>query len=123
MRLFFNAVLVSLLSLGAAATASANDFGPAQAALPYGFGYGQEEQEFEPSTRDEFNNRTIVNGRMFLEGSTLSGGLMFSDESTLSGFDGNASAIGNQLNVTVQGSWNTVIIDSTQINNGNQTVR
>jgi holdfast attachment protein HfaA len=31
---------------------------------------------------------------------------------------GGATAIGNNLNVTVQGNWNTVIIDSTQINNG-----
>jgi holdfast attachment protein HfaA len=122
-RKFLNAVLVSSVAMGFATAANAQDFGAAQANLPFGFGYGQEEQEFEPSTRDEFNNRTIANGRMFLEGSTLSGGLMFSDESTLSGFYGNQAAIGNQLNVTVQGSWNTVIIDSTQINNGNQTVR
>jgi hypothetical protein len=32
-----------------------------------------------------------------------------------------ATAIGNQLTVTVIGSRNTTIIDSTQINNGNQT--
>jgi holdfast attachment protein HfaA len=31
------------------------------------------------------------------------------------------TAVGNQLNVITQGSWNTVIVDSTQINNGNQT--
>ena len=31
---------------------------------------------------------------------------------------GGATAIGNNLNVTVQGNWNTVIVDSTQINNG-----
>ena len=34
---------------------------------------------------------------------------------------GQATAIGNSLNVTVLGSHNTTIIDSTQINNGNQT--
>ena len=34
---------------------------------------------------------------------------------------GGATAIGNNLNVTVQGNWNTVIIDSTQINNGDVT--
>lgn len=123
MRLFFNAVLVGCVALGTLATAHAQDFGAAEANLPFGFGYGQEEAAFDPQTRDEFNNRTIINGRMFLEGSTLSGGLMFNDDSTLSGFDGYQTAIGNQLNVTVQGSWNTVIIDSTQINNGNQTVR
>jgi hypothetical protein len=31
------------------------------------------------------------------------------------------TAVGNQLNVITQGSWNTVIVNSTQINNGNQT--
>ena len=34
---------------------------------------------------------------------------------------GQANAIGNQLSVVVLGSHNTTIIDSTQINNGNQT--
>jgi holdfast attachment protein HfaA len=29
-----------------------------------------------------------------------------------------AQAIGNQLNVITQGNYNTVIVDSTQINNG-----
>lgn len=123
MRPFLNVILVGLASAAFIANANAQDFGAAEGSLPFGFGYGQEEQAFEPGTRDEFNNRVIINGRMGLEGSTLPLGLMFSDESTLSGFDGNSAAIGNQLNVTVQGSWNTVIIDSTQINNGNQTVR
>ena len=34
------------------------------------------------------------------------------------GVGANASAIGNQLNVNVSGQWNTVIVNSTQINNG-----
>lgn len=34
---------------------------------------------------------------------------------------GGATAIGNNLNVTVQGNWNTVIVDSTQINTGDVT--
>jgi holdfast attachment protein HfaA len=122
-RPFLNALLVSFATAGFAATASARDFGASEAQLPIGFGYGQEEQAFDPSTRDEFNNRLVLNGRIGLEGSTLPLGMMFNDDSTLSGFDGHQAAIGNQLNVTVQGSWNTVIIDSTQINNGNQTVR
>ena len=32
-----------------------------------------------------------------------------------------ATAIGNQLSVVVLGSHNTTIIDSSQVNNGNQT--
>ena len=35
---------------------------------------------------------------------------------------GSGTAIGNQLNVVTNGSYNTVIIDSTQINNGDQSV-
>jgi holdfast attachment protein HfaA len=41
----------------------------------------------------------------------LSGGAGFSGA-------GSATAIGNQLNVITQGSWNTVIVTNTQINNG-----
>jgi len=38
------------------------------------------------------------------------------------GFSGTGAAIGNQLNVNTTGSFNTVVVNSTQINNGNQTV-
>jgi len=34
------------------------------------------------------------------------------------GVGSNATAIGNQLNVNVTGRYNTVIVNSTQINNG-----
>jgi holdfast attachment protein HfaA len=39
------------------------------------------------------------------------------------GFGGitTGTAIGNQLNVITQGNWNTVIVNSTQTNNGNQS--
>jgi holdfast attachment protein HfaA len=49
-----------------------------------------------------------------MEIGTLSGGLQ---DSFATGI-GASSAIGNQLNVITQGNYNTVIIDSTQINNG-----
>ena len=39
---------------------------------------------------------------------------------TGAGFGG-ATAIGNNLTVITQGSWNTVIVNSTQINNGDVT--
>jgi holdfast attachment protein HfaA len=79
-------------------------------------GYGMDGDSFDnpinPSTRDANGNRVIINGQ--LENGTLSGGLMDN------GFGaGSSQAIGNQLNVVTQGNWNTVIIDSTQINNGN----
>lgn len=73
------------------------------------------DRPFEPSTRDANGNRVIINGRMQIEGS-LSGGLMDGFGSGLGGSD--ATAVGNQLNVITNGSYNTVIVDSTQINNG-----
>lgn len=84
---------------------------------PFGLGYGAAEDPIEASTRDPNGNRLIVNGRMVLGQSSLSGGLMDFD----SGLGGQSMAIGNQLNVVTQGNWNTVIIDSTQINNGDVT--
>ena len=89
---------------------------------PYGFGYNEESQPFDARTRDLNGNRVIVNGRMMVgdDLSTLPDGMW-----NLNGYSngagagyGGSAAIGNQLNVITQGSWNTVIIDSTQINSG-----
>lgn len=80
---------------------------------PFGMGYDNFDTPINPSSRDENGNRVIVNGRMELEG-TLTGGLM---DNYATGW-GSAQAIGNQLNVVTTGNYNTVIVDSTQINNG-----
>lgn len=81
--------------------------------------FGMDWESFDtpinPATRDENGNRTIVNGRMDIEG-TLTGGIMDGFGSGLGG--SSAQAIGNQLTVITQGNYNTVIVDSTQINNG-----
>jgi holdfast attachment protein HfaA len=74
------------------------------------------ETPINPATRDENGNRVIVNGRMEMEG-ILTGGL----QDTFATGIGAASAVGNQLNVITQGNYNTVIVDSTQINNGDIT--
>lgn len=79
----------------------------------FGMGYDSFDSPINPTTRDENGNRVIVNGRMEIEG-TLSGGLQ---DSFASGI-GASSAIGNQLNVVTQGNYNTVIVNSTQTNNG-----
>lgn len=79
------------------------------------------------STRDANGNRLIVDG-IIQSGasaySSVSGGV----SSSYSGAGGNggtsiggSTAIGNSLNVVVQGNHNTVIVNSTQINNGNVT--
>lgn len=90
---------------------------------PYGFSYGQEDQPYDAGTRDASGNRVIING-MINGGSGLSSGLYTSWGQTdgASGMIGSGTAVGNQLNVITYGSYNTIIIDSTQINNGDQTV-
>lgn len=97
--------------------------------VPYGKSYNDFNQPFDARTRDANGNRTIVNGRMFLGSQSnlslgLGGSFFGSGNFGTSGVGGlgGAGAIGNQLNVVTLGSWNTVIIDSTQINNGDQTV-
>lgn len=72
--------------------------------------------------RDASHNRLIVDGVMqtgedqssYSESDT--GGAY--DRHTGAGRGGAYTAIGNNLSVVVQGNWNTVIVDSTQINNG-----
>ena len=76
------------------------------------------------STRDANGNRLIVDGIIQAGASaysSASGGV----SSSFSGAGGNggtmiggSTAIGNSLNVVVQGNHNTVIVNSTQVNNG-----
>ncbi len=96
-------------------------------------------ENFNPSTRDANNNRVIMNGliqsgqggsQLNVTGATggaSSGADFFRSgaESFASGaITGTATAIGNQINVNISGNWNTVVLDSTQINNApvNSTV-
>ncbi|MEL6857307.1 MAG: holdfast anchoring protein HfaA [Pseudomonadota bacterium] len=90
---------------------------------PYGFGYGQEQTPFSANTRDRLGNRVIING-LLEGGSGLGTGLYtgWGQTDGAAGMIGNGTAVGNQLNVITNGSNNTIIIDSTQINNGDQTV-
>lgn len=93
---------------------------------PFGFGYGEEQSSYDANTRDASGNRVILDGRIMtgMDQSSLSssygsaGG--WSQSSNGAGFN-SGTAVGNQLNVITQGNWNTVIVNSTQINNGNQT--
>lgn len=107
--------LAAIAAICVASTASADPIpsGTADVERPFGMGYDNFSRPIETSTRDANGNRVIINGRMEIEG-TLSGGLM---DNYATGF-GSAQAVGNQLNVVTQGNYNTVIVDSTQINNG-----
>lgn len=90
---------------------------------PYGYGYGDEDRSYSASSRDQLGNRVIING-MIEGGSGLGTGLYtgWGQTDGASGMIGNGTAVGNQLNVITNGSNNTIIIDSTQINNGDQNV-
>lgn len=95
---------------------------------PYGMGYGQEILPYEARTRDVNGNRVILDGRIVVgdDLSTLPAGLynmngLMSGGTGLNGI-GSGQGIGNQLNVITQGSWNTVVVTSTQTNNGDISV-
>jgi holdfast attachment protein HfaA len=106
-------IFISALLVAGPAFADPIPGGTSDVERPFGMGWESFDTPINPSTRDANGNRVIVNGRIELEG-TLSGGLM-------DGFGtgiGSAQAIGNQLNVVTQGNYNTVIVDSIQINNG-----
>jgi holdfast attachment protein HfaA len=110
----------SMTTSSASSEAFAND-----RSYSTGFGMtpGQENVAVTGTTRDANGNRVIMNGVMgsgsmsSLQGQTQTGVGMQGGW----GNSANANAIGNSLNVVVVGSWNTVIVDSTQINNGDQT--
>ena len=78
------------------------------------------------STRDANGNRLIVNGIIQSGASSYSsqsGGVAsaYAGAGSSGGTGtaiGGSTAVGNQLNVVVQGSWNTVIVNSKQTNNG-----
>jgi holdfast attachment protein HfaA len=86
-------------------------------------GYGRSgslNNGIDVSTRDSNQNSVFINGIMQAPaGSVFSRAGGFSQD-TSSGVGGNglATAIGNNLQVIVQGSYNRVTVDSTQINNG-----
>ena len=89
---------------------------------------GLENSGIDVRTRDENGNRVIVDG-VIQDGSSNSEFVQHDASGAGSVFAGaggwrrgsNATAIGNNLQVITQGSWNTVIVNSTQINNGNVT--
>jgi holdfast attachment protein HfaA len=113
-------LIAATLSVAALASAQSN---PARSfssefEQPYGFGPDADSQPIDVGTRDASGNRLIVDGRIIPGGdlSSLPGGLLNGG----AGFSGagSSTAIGNQLNVITQGSWNTVIITNNQTNYG-----
>jgi holdfast attachment protein HfaA len=77
------------------------------------------------SMRDANGNLTMVNGQITASSYSSSGGAQSATAGVgMSGAGaafGQATAIGNSLNVVVAGNHNTTIINATQTNSGNQT--
>ncbi|MDB5468542.1 MAG: endonuclease [Caulobacter sp.] len=119
---------VSIILMGAAlslaglpALAQSNT-GSANYNAGYGRVSGQENRMVDYSTRDANGNRVIVDGVMLTGDDqstfTRAGGSLDS-YSGVGSQGGSSTAIGNNLVVITQGSYNTVIVNSTQTNNGN----
>jgi holdfast attachment protein HfaA len=109
---------------------------------PYGMTQAQENAPVDASLRDANGNLTVVNGvftsstmsqqtgvqQSSVLGAAALGATLANGQSvTGAGFGGQttlgqATAIGNSLNVVTVGTGNTVIVNSDQTNNGNQTV-
>ena len=127
------------LCLGAAITAiaggaaSAGGYSDASSYnAPYGMTGAQETAPINPSMRDANGNLTAINGVVtssnvstagssFSQSSGVQSASTISSGSSSAGMFGTATAIGNSLNVVTTGSNNTIIVNSTQTNNGNQT--
>ena len=137
---FKQLLFASLTLLGAIAlegVAHANDYSNAASYnSPYGLQAGAENQTVNPSLRDTNGNLSVVNGQFTSSAfsqqtgvqsmGTISSGALASLGTSGSGVGasgtayGSANAIGNSLNVVTVGNNNTVIVNSSQTNNGNQ---
>ena len=117
---------VATLALPAAASAqSAGSSGLGAYSAGYGGARYTTARPQTGSTRDANGNRLIVDGIIQAGASTYasaSGGVSSSYSGAGGAGGGTAiggsTAIGNSLNVVVQGNHNTVIVNSTQVNNG-----
>ncbi|RZJ32129.1 MAG: holdfast attachment protein HfaA [Brevundimonas sp.] len=119
------AAVAALALSGPAMAQSAGSSGMGSYAAGYGGSRYTTAQPQSGSTRDANGNRLIVNG-IIQSGasaySSTSGGVGYAGSASGNGQTiGGSTAIGNSLNVVVQGNHNTVIVNSTQVNNGNVT--
>jgi holdfast attachment protein HfaA len=121
--------LIALTLLALTATTAASSVALAgdwtNSGMYNGYGASNQNTASNYSMRDANGNLTMVNGQVTsAQYSANSGGQSaYAGGVGMGGANayGQATAIGNSLNVTVIGSHNTTIIDSTQVNTGNQT--
>lgn len=126
---FKTAFAAAALIAGVTSAAQAGDFSNASTYnAPFGMQAGQENQAPNATLRDANGNLTAINGQI-TSGSIGAGASASGAASAHSGVGtsgagtafGTATAIGNQLNVVTLGNNNTVVVNATQTNNGNQT--
>lgn len=125
-RLFAIGAATALAAAGLASAVQAQQMSTNSASFNAGYGRvaGQENRGVEYGTRDSSGNRLVVDG-VIQSGETqsnfsqTSGGVFSS--STGVGTGGSSTAIGNNLVVITQGSWNTVVVTSVQTNTGDVT--
>ena len=141
-RVVIASLLSSLCLTGGAAAqvTSAADYNH-----PYGMSPSSQNAPVDPSLRDGNGNLTVVNGQFTSSAMSQSMGLqpmgslgtssLAASNTVVSGASvtttgagaggasmfGQASSIGNSLNVVTVGNNNTVVVNSNQVNNGNQT--
>ncbi len=123
----------ALIALALAASPAAAQVSGSASMAQFQNGYGGARQSVSSaqtgSTRDQNGNRLIIDGIIQQGASTYSrqSGGVSQGYSGAGGGQGTtiagSTAIGNNLNVVVQGSHNTVIVNSRQTNSGNVTAR
>ncbi|UQV18087.1 holdfast anchoring protein HfaA [Brevundimonas albigilva] len=124
-----SALVAGLLAPALAGAQTAGSGGASQFQQGYGSARSSTTSGTTGSTRDSNGNRLIVDGIIQSGASSYSrqtGGVASAYSGAGYGSRagttiGGSTAIGNQLNVVVQGSWNTVIVNSNQTNNGDVT--
>lgn len=122
---FLKTILIGALAALGAAPAVAGDW--TNSGMYNGYGAGTQNTPSNFSMRDANGNLTLVNGQVTSANYSSTSGGGVQTASAGAGMQGagsaygQATAIGNSLNVVVVGSHNTTIIDAQQTNNGNQT--
>jgi holdfast attachment protein HfaA len=119
------AVASLALSLGAGICAAEAATDWTNSGMYNGYGMGSQNSPSNYSMRDANGNLTMVNGQVTPSSFSSNSGAQNASAGVgtqgAGAAYGQASAIGNSLNVVVVGSHNTTIIDAQQTNNGNQT--
>jgi holdfast attachment protein HfaA len=122
-----NLAIAGIAAILISGSAQAQSMSTSAAAVETGYGLARNQMQnpVDASTRDANGNRVLLDGEImtgsdnsvYAASKTMGAGDVFSGAGALGG----ATAIGNNLQVVVNGSYNTVIVHSTQTNNGTVT--